>query len=50
MVDAAVCERVVQEVRDALAAVGFYVAGVIESPIKGASANIEYLVHAIYGR
>lgn len=48
VVDAAVRERVVGEVRDALEAEGFRACGVIESPIKGTSGNIEYLVHAVY--
>ena len=46
VVDAAVRERVVREVEEALTEVGFHVEGVIESPIKGTSGNIEYLVHA----
>ncbi|MEA2163395.1 MAG: rRNA (cytidine1920-2-O)/16S rRNA (cytidine1409-2-O)-methyltransferase [Thermoanaerobaculia bacterium] len=29
---------------------GFDVKGVIESPIKGAEGNVEYLMHAVYGR
>jgi 23S rRNA (cytidine1920-2'-O)/16S rRNA (cytidine1409-2'-O)-methyltransferase len=29
---------------------GFAVKGVIESPIKGAEGNVEYLMHAVYGR
>lgn len=48
VVDAAVRERVVAEVKDALTGAGFHVEGVIESPIKGASGNIEYLVHAVF--
>lgn len=48
VVDAAVRERVVREVEEALTEVGFHVEGVIESPIKGTSGNIEYLVHAVY--
>ena len=48
VVDAAVRERVVREVEEALTEVGFHVEGVIESPIKGTSGNIEYLVYAIY--
>ena len=48
MVDAAVRERVVGEVEEALTNVGFQVEGVIESPIKGTSGNIEYLIHAVY--
>ena len=46
VVDATVRERVVREVEEALTDVGFHVEGVIESPIKGTSGNIEYLVHA----
>ena len=30
--------------------IGFDVKGVIESPIKGAEGNVEYLMHAVYGR
>ena len=48
VVDAAVRERVVAEVEEALTDVCFHVEGVIESPIKGTSGNIEYLVHAVY--
>lgn len=46
--DPAVRERVVHEVEDALRAAGFEVAGVVESPIKGAEGNVEYLVRAVY--
>lgn len=46
--DAAVRERTVQEVRDALEAAGFDVTGVTESPITGTEGNIEYLVRAVY--
>lgn len=46
--DPAVRERVVREVEDALRAAGFEVAGVVESPIKGAEGNVEYLVRAVY--
>ncbi len=45
--DAGVRERTVQEVRDALEAVGFSVAGVVESSITGTEGNIEYLVKAV---
>lgn len=45
---AAVRERTVQEVRDALEAAGFEVTGVTESPITGTEGNIEYLVQAVY--
>lgn len=47
--DAAVRERVVDEVRAALAAEGFDVSGVVESPITGPEGNVEYLVRAVYG-
>lgn len=46
--DAAVRERVVDEVRAALAAEGFDVNGVVESPITGPEGNVEYLVRAVY--
>lgn len=46
--DEAVRERVVAEVREALAAAGFDPAGVVESPITGPEGNIEYLVRAVY--
>lgn len=48
VVDEAVRKRVVKEVEDALVAEGFHIRGTIESPIKGANGNIEYLVYAIY--
>lgn len=48
VVDEAVRKRVVTEVESALESVSFSVEGVIESPIKGAEGNIEYLVYAIY--
>lgn len=48
VVDAAVRERVIAEVEEALTEAGFRVEGVIESPIKGTSGNIEYLAYAIY--
>lgn len=48
VVDAAVRERVIAEVKEALTEAGFRVEGVIESPIKGTSGNIEYLVDAVY--
>lgn len=47
--DAAVRERVVDEVSAALAAEGFDVTGVVESPITGPEGNVEYLVRAVYG-
>lgn len=46
--DPAVRERVVREVEDALRAAGFAVTGAVESPIKGAEGNVEYLVRAVY--
>lgn len=46
--DAAVRERVVDEVSAALAAEGFDVGGVVESPITGPEGNVEYLVRAVY--
>lgn len=47
--DAAVRERVVEEVRAALEAEGFCVSGVVESPITGPEGNVEYLVRAVFG-
>lgn len=46
--DAAVRERVIDEVSAALAAEGFDVSGVVESPITGPEGNVEYLVRAVY--
>ena len=46
--DEAVRARVVTEVEAALEAVGFSIQGVVESPIKGAEGNIEYLVCALF--
>ena len=46
--DAAVRLRTVEEVKDALAAAGFTVTGVVESPITGPEGNVEYLVRAVY--
>ena len=46
--DEAVRERTVNEVRDALEAVGFDVTGVVESPITGPEGNVEYLVRAVF--
>ena len=46
--DPAVRERVVREVKDALRAAGFSVTGAVESPIKGAEGNVEYLVRAVF--
>lgn len=44
--DEAVRLRTVEEVKEALAAVGFTVTGVTTSPIKGPEGNVEYLVRA----
>lgn len=41
-------ERTVAEVENALQAAGFQTTGVVESSIKGAEGNIEYLVRAVY--
>ena len=46
--DEAVRLRTVDEVRAALGEEGFDVTGVIESPIRGADGNVEYLVRAVY--
>ena len=46
--DAAVRLRTVEEVKDALAAAGFTVTGVVESPITGPEGNVEYLVRSIF--
>lgn len=46
--DEAVRLRTVDEVREALEAVGFEVTGVVESPIKGPKGNVEYLVRAVF--
>ena len=48
--DPAVRERVVREVEEALRAAGFAVEGAVESPIKGAEGNVEYLVKAVYAQ
>lgn len=45
--DAAVRQRTVQEVKEALECEGFQVTGVIESPIHGPKGNVEYLVRAV---
>ena len=42
-------QRVVSEVTAALEEHGFNVNGVVESSIKGAEGNVEYLVHATFG-
>lgn len=46
--DEAVRLRTVEEVQAALEAQGFCVTGTIESPIKGAEGNVEYLVRSVY--
>lgn len=46
--DEAVRKRCVEEVKEALATVGFTVTGVAESPITGPEGNVEYLVRAVY--
>ena len=46
--DEAVRARTVEEVRCALEREGFEVTGTIESPIKGAEGNVEYLVRAVF--
>ncbi len=46
--DEAVRARTVEEVRCALEREGFEVTGTIESPIKGAERNVEYLVRAVF--
>ncbi len=49
VIDEAVRARTVDEVQAALAAAGFDVRGVVESPICGRkSGNVEYLVYAVY--
>lgn len=40
--------RVIDEVRIALTNVGFNVVDYIESPLRGHSGNIEYLIYAVY--
>ena len=39
---------VFDQVKEALAAAGFAVTGVVESPITGPEGNVEYLVRAVY--
>ena len=46
--DETVRARTVEEVRCALEREGFEVTGTIESPIKGAEGNVEYLVRAVF--
>jgi 23S rRNA (cytidine1920-2'-O)/16S rRNA (cytidine1409-2'-O)-methyltransferase len=48
VVEESVRKRVVEEVQEALTEEGFCVQGIVESPIKGTSGNIEYLIYAIY--
>ena len=45
--DESVRLRVVEEVKTAFAAEGFSIEGVVESPIKGAQGNVEYLCCAV---
>ena len=46
--DEAVRARTVEEVRCALEREGFEVTGTIESPIRGAEGNVEYVVRAVF--
>lgn len=46
--DESVRERTVLEVREALELAGFDVTGVVESPLRGAEGNVEYLVRAVF--
>jgi len=46
--DAAVRERTVQEVSDALLAHGFEVSDIMESPVVGPKGNIEFLIRAVF--
>lgn len=46
--DEAVRQRVVSEVEQALGQAGFAVDGVVESSLKGAEGNIEYVVRAVF--
>lgn len=46
--DESVRERTVLEVREALELAGFGVTGVVESPLRGAEGNVEYLVRAVF--
>lgn len=46
--DAAVRERVVREVTEALSSAGFAVDGVVTSSITGPEGNVEYLVRAVF--
>lgn len=46
--DEAVRQRCVEEVKAALAQVGFAVKETVESPITGPKGNVEYLVHATF--
>ncbi|MBI3653749.1 MAG: TlyA family RNA methyltransferase [Acidobacteria bacterium] len=43
--DTAKHQRVLQEVRDAASALGFQAVALIESPIRGAEGNREFLIH-----
>lgn len=46
--DEDVRKRTINEVEQALSSVGFVVGDVMQSPIKGAQGNIEYLVRAVF--
>lgn len=48
--DAAEWERSVERVQNAFSACGATMMGVVESPIRGASGNTEFLLHARAGR
>ncbi len=48
VLDPAVRTRVVEEVMQALQDAGFVVDGVVESSLKGAQGNIEFLVRAVF--
>jgi 23S rRNA (cytidine1920-2'-O)/16S rRNA (cytidine1409-2'-O)-methyltransferase len=47
--DPALHERSIDRVRVAVGDIGFTVKGVIESPIRGAEGNREFLLHATWG-
>ena len=48
VVDEAVRQRVIEEVKCSLSHAGFRIDGVVTSPIKGPEGNIEYLVRAVF--
>jgi 23S rRNA (cytidine1920-2'-O)/16S rRNA (cytidine1409-2'-O)-methyltransferase len=48
--DVAKRDAAVAAVRATIESLGFLVDGIIESPIKGAEGNVEYLAHAFVGR